>query len=71
MTLRKTVATRLRALRERRGFTQLGLAAVTGLDPSAVAHFERGRRMPSPPNLILLADALSTSTDFILGRVSK
>lgn len=59
---------RLRSVRERRGLSQSELAAKSGLQPSAISHFETGRRAPSFENLRALADALSVSTDYLLGR---
>jgi len=60
---------RLRAAREYRGLTQGELAQRTGLQPSAVSHFETGVRKPSFDNLRLLADKLDVTTDYLLGRV--
>lgn len=45
------------------------LAEITGLQPSAVSHFETGNRSPSFDNLRRLADALEVTTDYLLGRV--
>jgi transcriptional regulator with XRE-family HTH domain len=59
---------RLRATRELRGLSQTDLAKRTGLQPSAVSHFETGNRAPSFDNLKRLADALSVSIDYLLGR---
>lgn len=59
----------LRKTREEKGLSQAQLAEKTGLQPSAVSHFEAGRRSPSFDNLRVLADALQVSTDFLLGRV--
>ena len=59
-------------LREARGLRQLSqgeLAQKTGLQPSAVSHFETGARKPSFDNLRRLADALKVTTDYLLGRV--
>ena len=39
------------------------LADKTGLKPSAISHFERGRRLPSLKNLVKLADALGVTLD--------
>jgi transcriptional regulator with XRE-family HTH domain len=60
----------LRGARKRRGLSQTELANKTGLQPSAVAHFEGGRRKPSFDNIIVLANALSVSSDYLLG-ISK
>lgn len=59
---------RLRAARELRKLSQGDLAGRTGLQPSAISHFETGRRSPSFENLRRLADALQVTTDFLLGR---
>ena len=59
---------RLRAAREARQLSQGALAERTGLQPSAVSHFETGTRKPSFDNLRRLADALRVSTDYLLGR---
>lgn len=60
---------RLRKAREYRGLNQGELAELTGLQPSAVSHFETGVRKPSFDNLRLLADKLDVTTDYLLGRV--
>lgn len=61
-------ASRLRAAREGKGLSQAELAERAGLQPSAVSHFETGRRSPSFENLRFLADALGVATDYLLGR---
>lgn len=62
---------RLRDARLAKGMSQADLAAKTGLQPSAVSHFESERRMPSFDNLRVLADALGVTTDHLLGRDAK
>ena len=62
---------RLRAARQLRAFSQSELADKAGLQPSAVSHFETGRRAPSFDNLKALSDALQVTTDYLLGRVDK
>ena len=49
--------------------SQSDLAAKSGLQPSAISHFETGNRSPSFDNLKKLADALTVTTDYLLGRV--
>jgi len=51
--------------------SQASLAESAGLEPSAVSHFETGRRKPSFANLRRLADALGVTTDYLLGRVDE
>ncbi|GIK23627.1 MAG: hypothetical protein BroJett005_30410 [Ignavibacteriota bacterium] len=62
---------RLRAARELRKLSQSDLAERAGFQPSAVSHFETGRRSPSFDNLKRLADALDVTTDYLLGRVEE
>ena len=65
------ISTRMRQARESRNITQAQLAEMTGLMPSAVSHFEAGRRAPSVENLWRLADALGMSIDELVGRAEK
>jgi transcriptional regulator with XRE-family HTH domain len=54
-----------------RGWSQTDLAEKSGMQPSAISHFEVGRRAPSFENLKRLADALQVSMDYLLGRVAE
>ena len=58
----------LRKIRESKKLSQTELAEKSGFQPSAISHFETGRRSPSFDNLKKLADALSVSIDYLLGR---
>lgn len=64
-------AERLRAQREMKNLSQTELAKRSGLQPSAVSHFETGRRAPSFDNLRRLADALSVTIDYLLNRAEE
>jgi transcriptional regulator with XRE-family HTH domain len=59
---------RLRIARELRKLSQAELAEKANLQPSAISHFESGRRSPSFQNLKALADALKITTDYLIGR---
>lgn len=61
-------AERLRTARELRKMSQSDLAREADLQPSAVSHFETGRRSPSFANLKALSDALKVTTDYLIGR---
>jgi transcriptional regulator with XRE-family HTH domain len=60
-------ADRLREMREKRELSQSELARDAGMQPSAIAHFEAGRRKPSFDNVRALARALKVSGDYLLG----
>jgi len=47
--------------------SQSELARAANVQPSAIAHFEAGRRKPSFDNVHALARALKVSADFLLG----
>ena len=49
-------------------FDKADLAKKTGLTPDWISHFETGRRLPSLPKLILLADAFDVTLDELVGR---
>ena len=61
---------RLRSARDHRGLNQGELAKRSGLQATAISHFETGQRKPSFDNLRRLADALDVTTDYLLGRVN-
>lgn len=60
---------RLKAARERRGWSQADLAERSGFQPSAISRFETGAVKPSFDNLRRLAGGLRVSTDYLLGLV--
>lgn len=62
------LASRLRELRARRGFTQDQVAKKLGCHESAVSRWENGSRFPTGEDLVALADLFEVSTDDLLGR---
>ncbi len=62
---------RLKNARELKEMSQGDLAKKSNLQPSAISHFETGKRKPSFDNLRSLADALDVTTDFLLGRTDN
>ncbi|WP_352500597.1 helix-turn-helix transcriptional regulator [Mesorhizobium sp. M0058] len=63
-------ADRLREVRDNRKMSQSELAREAGMQPSAIAHFEAGRRKPSFDNVRALAKALHISADYLLGTTT-
>lgn len=47
--------------------TQAELAEKAGMHPTAITHYETGRRTPSMANLRILVDALDVSADYLIG----
>lgn len=61
----------LKEVREFLGLTQSELARKSALQPSAINHFESGRREPNIQNLAKLARALGVTTDRLLFGVKN
>jgi transcriptional regulator with XRE-family HTH domain len=66
--LRKTFSERLFEARTKVDISQSELARRIKVHPSMVCRFESGRRLPSADYLVTLAEELSVTTDFLLGR---
>jgi transcriptional regulator with XRE-family HTH domain len=62
---------RLKKARELRGLGQPDVAKRSGIQSSAISHFETGNRKPSFDNLRRLAQALDVTTDFLMGRTDE
>jgi transcriptional regulator with XRE-family HTH domain len=59
-------ADRLRQLRRQRNLSQAELASQAGMHVNHLGRYERGESQPSADALKRLADALGTSTDFLI-----
>ena len=57
---------RLRKLREARGFTQGELAGRVGIELVQISRYERGQALPNAETLVSLAEVLKTETDVLL-----
>lgn len=63
------IGTRVRALREQRGLTQLDLRNATGLSQATISRIEGGEfQNLRGDTLVKLADSLRVTTDYLLGR---
>lgn len=62
---------RVKELRKARNLTQQELANLVGVTKMTVSGWERGNYTPSTHTLIILARALRTSTDYLLGITQK
>lgn len=63
-----TIGARLKELREKRGFTQMEIAGLLGMNRANFSHYERNTAMPPADVLGQMADILRVTTDYILGR---
>ena len=59
--------TRLQALRKERGYTQIKMQMLTGIDQSDYSKLETGKRSMSFEQCRRLALALGTSMDYLAG----
>ncbi|MBQ3005275.1 MAG: helix-turn-helix transcriptional regulator [Clostridia bacterium] len=58
---------RLRDLRKERGYTQIKMQILTGIDQSDYSKIERGKRYYTFEQCIKIARALDTSMDYLAG----
>ena len=59
---------RLRQMRMKRGFTQQRLADTLGIALRSYQCYETGTRTPNYDLLVLIADTLNVSLDYLMGR---
>ena len=61
----------MREIRKIKHFTLVYVQTKTGIDHSLLSKYERGERMPSVENLMLLADLYNASMDFLMDRTDE
>ena len=62
---------RLRALREEKGFTQIKMQRLTGIDQSDYSKLETGKRYYTVEQCKRIAVALDTSMDYLAGLTDE
>ena len=67
MSIAQTVGARIRACREQAGMTQAELAAAAFVTRQSVGNWEGGKTLPDVQSLQLVAQALGTTVDGLLG----
>ena len=65
--LRKMIGSRVRAARERHGWTQEQLAEAVGVGAEMLGRYERGLQFPSHVTFLRLTQSLGVSTDALYG----
>lgn len=66
-----TFSSRLKDLRIEKGLRQIDLARAVGVTNAAIGNYENGKREPRIDELILLADCLETTIDYLVGRAGE
>jgi transcriptional regulator with XRE-family HTH domain len=64
----KSIGSRLRAAREKKGWTQTYVCKKLGLSNSTLSGYERDYRKPDPEQIRQFAELYEVSTDYLLGR---
>ena len=64
----RSVTNQITRLLFERCMTQKELAQKSGLTESAISHYVRGDRVPRGVNLVKIAKALETTTDYLLSE---
>ena len=65
------IGKRIKELRMEKGLSQQELGAIIHVTKVSICGYENGTRTPNLEKLALLADALETTTDYLLGREIK
>ena len=61
----------MRALRKERGYTQIKMQLLTGIDQSHYSKIENGKRYYSFEQCRRIAEALNTSMDYLAGLTDE
>lgn len=69
-TFEKIFNRRVRLARDRLNLTQEQLGKRASMPAAMISHYECSQ-VPSPENLVRLADALEVTTDWLLGRTHE
>ena len=69
MTLAEFVGDKVRAAREAKGWTQVGLAQLMDRDAAWITKIENGHQVPTLQSALALANVLGVTVDHLVGRV--
>lgn len=61
----------MKKARMEKHMTQLSVRMNTGIDQSLLSKYERGERLPTVENLLMLADLYGTSLDYLMDRTDE
>lgn len=58
---------RIKELRKEMKLNQSALASAVNFSQNAISSWEKGKRLPNVPTIIILAKFFNVSTDYLLG----
>ena len=61
----------LKKIRKQKGISQVQLALKLGVSQNTVSRYETGERQADYQTLIMLADILDVTVDYLIGRTDK
>lgn len=65
------IGARILTILKQNGMTQRELANQIGVTEVSISRYISGQRMPKANIVVYMADALNTTTDYILGRTDE
>lgn len=65
------IGARILPLMKKKGMTQRELANQIGVTETSISRYISGARMPKANIVVYMANALNTTTDYILGRTEE
>jgi len=65
------IGARILPLMKKKGMTQRELANMIGVTETSISRYISGQRVPKANIVVYMADALNTTTDYILGRTEE
>lgn len=68
---KEILRSRITETRESQGLSQAELAEKAGVTPAAISQIEKGHRTPTIPVLHRIANVLSVSIDYLMGKTNK
>lgn len=67
----ESMGSRIRKIRKEKEWTQEKLGELTFISREQINYYETGERRPTIENLVLIADQLNVSADYLLGRIKS
>ncbi|MHC1750701.1 MAG: helix-turn-helix domain-containing protein [Cellulosilyticaceae bacterium] len=62
---------KIKSERKAKGLTQQKLAEKSGVTEASIRNYEQGKYIPTLFNILLIAEVLDLSIDYLVGRIAK